>query len=140
LHTAEPSAGPAVKGRILVIDDESALLRAIQRILEDEEHYVVATESAKDALAMIERGDRFDMIISDLMMPIMTGVDFYETLLARDPALASSVVFVSGGAVTSKVDAFLKSVPNLRLEKPFKAAQLREVVQQALARRAPVST
>jgi len=62
----------------------------------------------------------------------MTGVDFYENLLARYPALAKSVVFVCGGAITAKVDAFLRSVSNLRLEKPFKAAQLRESVQRAL--------
>ena len=122
------------RGRILVIDDETALLRAMQRILEDEKHTVTGTDSAIDALQMIERGDHFDLILSDLMMPTMTGVDFYQTLLARNPVLASRVVFVSGGAVTTKVDAFLKAVPNLRLEKPFKAAQLRNVVQVVLAR------
>jgi len=84
---------------------------------------------------MIERGDRFDVILSDLMMPMMTGVDFYEALLTRNPVLAHSAVFVSGGAVTPKVDAFLRSVPNLRLEKPFKAAQLRDIVQRGLTQR-----
>jgi PAS domain S-box-containing protein len=132
-----PEEAPAtgLRGRILVIDDENSLLRAMQRILEDEEHHVVATDSAADALAMIERGDRFDLILSDLMMPKMTGVDFYERLLARNPVLAKSVVFVSGGAITAKVDAFLRSVPNLKIEKPFKAAQLRDVVQRVLASR-----
>jgi PAS domain S-box-containing protein len=121
------------RGRILVIDDESALLRAMQRILEDEGHTVTATVSAMDALAMIERGDHFELIISDLMMPMMTGIDFYQTLLARNPTLANAVIFVSGGAITAKADAFLKSVENLRLEKPFKAPQLRDVVQRVLA-------
>jgi PAS domain S-box-containing protein len=125
----------ALRGRILVIDDEKALLRAMQRILEDEEHEVVATESAVDALAMIERGDQFDLILSDLMMPTMTGVDFYEALLVRKPALVESIVFVSGGAITAKVDAFLRSIPNLKMEKPFKAAELRDTVQRALAPR-----
>jgi two-component system cell cycle sensor histidine kinase/response regulator CckA len=122
----------ALRGRILIIDDESALLRAMQRILEDEDHDVVATDSALDALAMIERGDRFDVILSDLMMPTMTGLEFYETLLARNPQLAKSVVFVSGGAVTAKVDTFLRSISNLQMEKPFKAAQLRDMVQRVL--------
>lgn len=131
----ETEKAVAVRGRVLLIDDENALLRAMQRILEDEEHFVEVTQSARDALAMIERGDRFDLILSDLMMPMMTGVDFYEALLARNPVLAHSVVFVSGGAITAKVDAFLKSVPNLRMEKPFKAAQLRDIVQQGLNRR-----
>jgi PAS domain S-box-containing protein len=137
---APPPAAPSavLRGRILVIDDEKSLLRAMQRILEDEEHVVTATESAIDALAMMERGDRFDLIISDLMMPTMTGVDFYEALLARNSALADSVIFITGGAVTAKVDAFLSSIPNLKMQKPFKAAQLRDIVQQALASRAGV--
>jgi PAS domain S-box-containing protein len=142
-HTALPapalvplSPPAALCGKILVIDDEKSLLRAMQRILEDDEHGVTATDSAIDALAMIERGDRFDLIISDLMMPTMTGVDFYEALLARNSDLARSVIFVTGGAVTANVDAFLNSVPNPKMEKPFKAAQLRDVVQRALAARA----
>lgn len=131
----ETGTSTVLRGRVLLIDDESALLRAMQRILEDEEHFVEVTQSARDALAMIERGERFDVILSDLMMPMMTGVDFYEALLTRNPVLAHSVVFVSGGAVTAKVDAFLRSVPNLRLEKPFKAAQLRDIVQRGLTQR-----
>jgi PAS domain S-box-containing protein len=127
---------PAVarRARILVIDDETALLRAMQRVLEDENHTVTTVDNAADALAMLDRGDRFDVILSDLMMPMMTGVEFYETMLARDPAMAKCIVFVSGGAITAKVDAFLKSVSNLRMEKPFKAAQLREIVQTMLTR------
>jgi len=130
VEVATPIA--TIAGRILVIDDEGALLRAMQRILEDEQHTVTVTGNALDALAMIERGDRFDVILSDLMMPTMTGVDFYQILLTRNPALAACVVFVSGGAITSKVDAFLKAVPNLHLEKPFKATQLRDIVQKVL--------
>jgi FixJ family two-component response regulator len=72
------------------------------------------------------------------MMPMMTGIDFYEAWLARNPALAHSVVFVSGGAITAKADAFLRSVTNLRMEKPFKAAQLRDIVQRGLIQRTGV--
>ncbi len=124
----------ALRGRILLIDDEIALLRAMHRILEDEDHHVTTTQSARDALAMIDRGEKFELILCDLMMPTMTGVDFYETLLTRRPDLAKSVIFITGGAVTAKVGAFLQSVPNIRLEKPFKGAQLREAVQRGLAR------
>jgi CheY-like chemotaxis protein len=128
------SPAPTRRARILVIDDETALLRAMQRVLEDENHTVTTVDNAADALAMLDRGDQFDVILSDLMMPMMTGVEFYETMLARDPAVAKTIVFVSGGAITAKVDAFLRSVSNLRMEKPFKAAQLREIVQTMLAR------
>jgi FixJ family two-component response regulator len=67
------------------------------------------------------------------MMPTMTGIEFYEALLAQNPDLARRVVFMSGGAITARVDAFLKSVPNLRIDKPFKIATLRDTIQQLLA-------
>jgi two-component system cell cycle sensor histidine kinase/response regulator CckA len=127
LETAKP-----LRGRILVIDDEDMLLRAIQRVLEDEDHGVICTESAREALSLIKSGQQFDVILSDLMMPTMTGMEFYETLLAQYPDVARRVVFLSGGAITAQVDAFLKSVPNLRIEKPFKIATLREAIQRVL--------
>jgi signal transduction histidine kinase len=131
-----PGVSCALPGRILAIDDEGMLLRAIQRVLKDEDHDVVCTESAREAVSMIESGERFDIILCDLMMPTMTGIEFYETLLAQNPDLARRVVFMSGGAVTAKVDAFLVSVPNRRLEKPFKIAVLRDTIQQLLAAQA----
>jgi CheY-like chemotaxis protein len=125
-----------LRGKILVIDDEEMLLRAIQRSLEDEQHAVVAMSQAREALTLIESGERFDIILSDLMMPNMPGLEFYEMLLTRNPDLARRVVFMTGGAVTAKVDDFLKSVPNIHMEKPFKIASLREVVQRRLAEEA----
>jgi len=128
-----PTATRPLRGRILAIDDEERLLRAIERILADEHHDVVVTESAREALSMIESGERFDIILCDLMMPTMTGIEFYETVLARNPDLARRVVFVTGGAITAKIDAFLKSVPSLRIDKPFKIADLRATIQRLLA-------
>jgi len=67
------------------------------------------------------------------MMPMMTGIEFYEVLLGRNPELARRVVFLSGGAVTAKTEAFLASVPNLRMEKPFEVGNMLETVQVLLA-------
>jgi two-component system, cell cycle sensor histidine kinase and response regulator CckA len=128
-----PETAKPLVGRILVIDDEDMLLRSIKWILEDENHDVICTESAREALTLIESGQRFDVILSDLMMPTMTGMEFYEILLTQSPDVARRVVFISGGAITAKVDAFLRSVPNLTIEKPFKIATLRDTVQQLLA-------
>lgn len=136
--SAQPAATAAsaprrekLRGRILVIDDEKMVLRAIQRILRD--HEVVGTESAREALAFIERGESFDLILSDVMMPMMTGIEFYETLLEVNPDLARRVVFISGGAITATIEDFLRSVPNPRIDKPFEVANLLETVQQLLA-------
>jgi PAS domain S-box-containing protein len=96
------TARPRLHGRILVIDDEGMLLRAIKRILEDEDHEVTCIESAREALTLIDGGQRFDVILSDLMMPTMTGMEFYERLLAQHPEVARRVVFISGGAITAR--------------------------------------
>jgi CheY-like chemotaxis protein/two-component sensor histidine kinase len=137
--TVEPTATPIaaapnpekLRGRILVIDDEKLVLRAIQRMLRH--HDVVCTDDAREALALIERGEPFELILSDVMMPMMTGIEFYETLLEVNPDLARRIVFLSGGAITAKVEDFLRSVPNLRIDKPFEVASMLETIQQLLA-------
>ena len=122
---------PSVRGKLLVIDDEEMILRALARILH--EHDVRCTASAREALSWIDAGQEFDLIISDLVMPTMTGMEFYENLLARHPKLAPRVVFMTGGAITPKANAFLQSVPNRRLEKPFEKAVLLKLVRERLA-------
>jgi PAS domain S-box-containing protein len=124
----------ALQGRILVVDDEDMVLRAIARILRG--HDVVCTASAREALALLERGAQFDLLFSDLTMPTMTGIEFYEELLRRSPDVARRVVFLSGGAITSKVEDFLQSVPNVRIEKPFEVSNLLETVQHLLGQAA----
>jgi signal transduction histidine kinase len=127
-----PPPAPVNPGRLLVLDDEVSLLRAIQRILEDEGHEVVSRDNAAAGLELLEAGEKFDLIISDLMMPRMTGVDFYEALKSRFPALTGKVAFITGGAVTPQAAAFLDSIANPRLEKPFKVAQLCNMVRTAI--------
>jgi PAS domain S-box-containing protein len=119
-------------GRILIIDDEVTLLRAMQHILEDDGHEVVCLERASAALSLLDQGESFDLIISDLMMPTMTGMDLYAQLQANHPAMASRVLFITGGAITRGAAIFLETVPNPRLEKPFKITQLCTVVRKAL--------
>jgi signal transduction histidine kinase len=116
--------------RILMVDDEPMLLRSVRRLLP--EYEIVCVESAKKALALLDAGRPFDLIVSDVMMPEMSGIDFYEELCARYPDEARRVVFVTGGALGHHVGNFLGSVPNMRLEKPFAAADLRRVIEQAL--------
>jgi CheY-like chemotaxis protein len=123
--------------RLLVVDDELTLLRAMQRILEDEGHQVMALHSATLALDQLDAGETFDLILSDLMMPTMTGMEFYRILCNRHPAMAPRVIFTTGGAVTPQVAAFLESITNPRLEKPFKVAQLSDAVRRALAMHPP---
>ena len=68
----------------------------------------------------------FDVIFCDLMMPEVTGMDFYAELKEVAPKQADAVVFVTGGAFTQRARAFLEHVPNPRLDKPFDGRQIKE--------------
>jgi PAS domain S-box-containing protein len=119
------------RGRILVVDDEEIVVRSVKRIL-SKEHDVVALVSAAEALALCAGGEKFDLILCDLMMPDMTGMDLYHELSRVAPEQADRMIFVTGGAFTEKARHFLSETPKEHLEKPFLSANLRAIVQRYL--------
>jgi CheY-like chemotaxis protein len=123
-----PSTKPVTRrGRVLVIDDEPFIGNAVRRTLELD-HEVVVEANAPAALARIAAGERFDAILCDLMMPVMTGMDVHAELARTAPEQAERVVFFTGGAFTSEARTFLARVANRKLEKPFEPAELRRLV------------
>jgi two-component system cell cycle sensor histidine kinase/response regulator CckA len=127
----EPAPAPAaarIRASVLVVDDEPAVGVMLRRVLSA--HQVTAVTAAKDALELISSGTPFDVIISDVMMPGMSGVDLYEELSRRFPQYTQRVVFLSGGAFTPVTRAFLERVGNPRMEKPFDQRCLRELVER----------
>lgn len=127
-----PSDAPR-RGRILIIDDEPSVAAAMRRAL-GKEHDVQTVTTAVAALDRFTGGERFDVIFCDLMMPQMTGMEFFEQLSRLAPSQSSRVVFTTGGAFTSAARAFLDRVPNARVEKPFDIHNLRLMVRGVLAR------
>jgi PAS domain S-box-containing protein len=111
----EPDAIP--RSRVLVIDDDPMVCRSLTRLLQAH-HDVEPITDARDGLARIEGGERFDVILCDVMMPEMSGVDFYQALQARDPEQASRVVFVTGGVFSPDARAFLDAGKHRVIEKP----------------------
>jgi len=93
-------------------------------------HEVTVVTEAQSALDLLATGKDFDVILSDLMMPGMSGMEFHAALSGLHPRMASRVVFVTGGAFTPEANAFLDRVPNERMEKPFNFVELREMVQK----------
>ncbi len=124
-----PDAGP--RGRVLVVDDEPYVGKTMRRIL-GAAHEVEVVESARAALERLAQEPPPDVILCDLMMPGMTGMELHAALLARDPAAASRMVFVTGGALHEAARAFIAGVANPVLEKPFPTDLLRGVVAETL--------
>ena len=121
----------ALAARILAIDDEPIVGTALKRVL-GKDNEVITETSARRALDRIRAGEHFDLILCDLMMPDVTGVDFYNELKEFAPERAADVVFMTGGAFTPKARTFLETVTNERLEKPFDMATLKTLVQDHL--------
>ena len=129
-----PRSSPAIarrKGRVLVIDDEPMLRGAIRRMLASE-HAVEEISDAGEALRRMSVGERFDVILSDLMMPGMTGMELHAEVAKLDPDQAGKIVFMTGGAFTDRAREFLDAVPNPRLDKPFTAQELRGAVNSMM--------
>ncbi len=84
----------------------------------------------KDALALIAQGARFDAIVSDVMMPNMTGIELIEELQRIAPDQAQRVVLLSGGAFTAQTRERLAKLGAPQLAKPITAKQLRDCVLQ----------
>jgi CheY-like chemotaxis protein len=114
-------------GRVLVIDDWPLFGRAIQRALCDE-HEVVVVMDGPEALQRLTAGDRYDVVLCDLTMPTMDGIDFYLRLADVSPKEAGRVVFVTGGTMTPRTESFFRQSSNLLLEKPIDVDGLRALI------------
>ncbi len=123
-----PAAAPA-RRRVLVVDDDPMVGRAVARILR-RAHDVELTTDPLQALEMIEAGTPFDVVISDLMMPGLSGMQLHEQIAAKVPHLADRMIFLTGGAFTAAAQAFLRRVENPRLEKPFEPAALLALIER----------
>jgi signal transduction histidine kinase len=126
----EPSAAP--RARLLVVDDEPLVATAVRRALA-RHHDVEIASSGSEALARIRRGERFDRILCDLMMPGMSGAEFHSELSVLDGELAGRVTFMTGGAFTDRAREFLEQSRQPWLEKPLDLQQLRRLVDGAQA-------
>ncbi len=97
---------------------------ATLRILLDE-HDVTTVMSGRSARELLAGGARFDVILCDLMMRDVSGMDLARWLESHAPELAQRIVFMTGGAFTDDAREFLRTVPAARqLEKPFSARDI----------------
>jgi CheY-like chemotaxis protein len=126
--TTPMTVGPATRrGAILVVDDDPAIARALARALAPE-HDVSVAATAQDALDRVQGGARFDVILCDLMMPQITGMELHAALARDVPEQAARMIFLTGGAFTAAAAQFLKDTTNPRIDKPFDTDQLRATI------------
>jgi two-component system, cell cycle sensor histidine kinase and response regulator CckA len=127
------------KRRILIVDDDRPVAAAVALELED--HDVVVAGSGREAFEILRHDPGFDVVLCDLMMPEMSGMDLYTWLRPIEPSLVERFVFMSGGAFTPRAERFLAETTNPRLDKPFPPDELRRVIGGVIrdrGRREPV--
>ena len=112
------NARPRRRLRVLIVDDEPSLARALALMLE-EVHEVDVAMSGEEAVRRLGSGAEYDVILCDLMMAGVSGIDVYDWLESNRPLLARRLVFMTGGAFSTRAQQFLARVTNTCLDKPF---------------------
>jgi two-component system cell cycle sensor histidine kinase/response regulator CckA len=121
-------AGPA---RVLVIDDDPRVLGVLTRMLDG--HHVRAALGARSALEYLAQNAALvDVILCDVLMPDMSGIELYRELRSHHPALCERVIFMSGGAHTHPAREFLRGIDNPWLKKPPQRGELLTALDQVL--------
>lgn len=119
--------------RILLIDDEPLVLSGIRRVLSRQGHEIVVASTGTEALAVLVDDTRFDVILSDLMLPDLEGPELYSRAVARDPELEPRFLFMTGGALTARARGFVESFKARCIDKPFDARTVSDRVRDFAA-------
>lgn len=122
--------------RILIVEDEKPIARSLARLLGG--HHVTLASSGREAVTLWSERD-YDFVLCDLLMPELTGMDVYDEIRRVRPGSEQRMVFMTGGAFTARAQAFLATVPNRTLLKPFAPDELLRLVAASAAAPARVS-
>ena len=125
----EPEPEPIRAARILIIDDLPAVTKVLSRTLRH--HHVTTAHSASEALKQLEDDD-FDVILCDIMMPVMTGVELRTVVTATRPRLAARFVFVTGGIFSATEEKIAEESGCLILRKPVGRKELFAAVAEVI--------
>jgi CheY-like chemotaxis protein len=119
--------------RILLVDDEAAMRELLTLVLELDGHEVLSASNGNDALDALAQGN-FDLVLTDLVMPVRDGIDTIKEIRQRFPQLR--IIAMSGGSRNNAGDALetARQIGATRtLQKPFSNQQLLETTREVLA-------
>ena len=117
--------------RLLLIDDERNVREVLQALLKARFDVVAAT-SGQDALVKLTERADWHVVVCDLMMPEVSGMDIYDWVEQERPGLASRMVFMTGGAFTARARALLDRLPDRWIEKPFEFDEILALLDRLL--------
>jgi CheY-like chemotaxis protein len=126
-----PDDAPRGSETILVVEDESEVRALVREVLQERGYRVVEAAGPREALHLAaDARQRFDLILTDVVMPQMTGPALADLLIAEQPGLP--VLFMSGYADSAVVEHGVLQTGRAYLQKPFTPIQLARVVRRVL--------
>ncbi len=126
--------------RALVIDDEFTIRLALRRFFTRMGWAVDEAANGESGYSMIVLDARqsdvrpYDIIISDLRMPGLNGIELHDRIKATSPAILSRLIFSTGDIVSEEAANFVRTSECLVLQKPFELAALRETIEEMIRR------
>jgi len=121
-----------IRGRILVVEDEPLIAGLLGDMLMADGHDVDAVNTGRAALERLA-SQAYDLIVSDLRMPVLDGRGLYRELQARHPEMLRRILFVTGSALDPGNEEFLVRTRAPWLAKPFTMNDLHRLTQKVLA-------
>ena len=115
---------------ILFVDDERAICDMVHSALSSQCTLLTASNGEAALRLLIENGQDIDLVICDLMMPIMNGMELFDRIQTLDPTLAQRFVFVTGGAMNPATQEFIDTVNRPVFYKPFSLKGLRKIIAE----------
>jgi len=119
---------------VLVVDDEEPVANLLARLLRELGHQPTVANSGAEALELIAR-EQFDLILSDVKMPGMSGFELHQTIKQTNPELAARLVFVTGDMLSAATQARIAQTGNPYIAKPFAIERLETLVRTLLSQR-----
>jgi CheY-like chemotaxis protein len=129
--TEAPTATPTPQKVILIVDDEVGISKGLAYLFRRDGHQVDTAANGNLALARLQERE-YDLILCDLRMPELDGPGLYRALALHTPHLLRRFIFLTGDTLSPEAQTFLTHTGAVRLNKPFRAAEVRRVVQQTL--------
>lgn len=131
LRNPSVSGDAAARPRVLVVDDDAMMCEAVQQVLQDMCE-VFTTTRPQDVPRLLADGLAVVVLVLDVQMPVMNGMELHRLLMATAPELARHTIFITGGLAIQDIAEFFDTVPNRRVDKPFTEEQLLDAVREEL--------
>ncbi len=137
LELAEPAIQPGKvsKARVLVVDDDTIVQEFLNEVLSEEGHEVEIVENGDDALERLGSED-YDVILLDIKLPGISGIELYKHLQKKAKSLAGRVIFITGDVMSRDTMGFLSKTRAPYITKPFDAEQLKKDIDRILNQQA----